>query len=83
MKVFVVLRPGQEPSRALADDLFLFTRANLTPYKASKILEFVAELPRAIRGKIRRVDLRAKQAEARAATGRRPEGCPFTNLREA
>ena len=73
VKAFVVLRPGFTPSRALADDLFQFTRANLTPYKAPKILEFVAELPKTISGKIRRVELRAKEGEKTAGPAKAPD----------
>ncbi len=56
----MVLRPGQNPSWALADDLFRFTRSNLSPSKAPKIMEFVAELPKTISGKIRRVEIRER-----------------------
>ncbi len=70
VKAFVVLRPGYNPSRALADDLFVFTRANLTPYKSPKILEFVTELPKTISGKIRRVELRSKEVESRSASAK-------------
>ncbi len=83
VKAFVVLRPGHTPSRALADDLFSFTRANLTPYKAPKIIEFVAELPKTISGKIRRIELRSKELEARAAPSRAPEEYFYEDVRKA
>ncbi len=82
VKAFVVLRPGQVPSRALADDLFQFTRANLTPYKSPKIIEFVTELPKTISGKIRRVELRSKEVEARAASSRHPEEYFYEEVRK-
>ena len=83
VKAFVVLRPGVAPSRALADDLFQFTRANLTPYKAPKILEFVPELPKTISGKIRRIELRAKEVEKTAAAARSPEEYLYEEVRRA
>ncbi len=83
VKAFVVLRPGHVASRALADDLFAFTRANLTPYKAPKIIEFVAELPKTISGKIRRVELRSKELEARSAPARGPEEYFYEDVRKA
>jgi acyl-coenzyme A synthetase/AMP-(fatty) acid ligase len=66
VKAFVVLNKGYESSKALADDLFIFARKNLAPYKMPRIVEFVAELPKTISGKIRRVELRAKEAEQKA-----------------
>ena len=83
VKAFVVLRPGRAPSKALADDLFQFTRANLTPYKAPKIIEFVSELPKTISGKIRRVELRSKEVEARSGPSRKPEEYFFEEVRKA
>ncbi len=83
VKAFVVLRPERRPSKALADDLFQFTRANLTPYKAPKIIEFVAELPKTISGKIHRVELRSTEVEARAAAGRKPEEYFLEDARKA
>ncbi len=82
VKAFVVLRPGREPSRALADDLFQFTRANLTAYKAPKILEFVTELPKTISGKIRRVELRSTEVQARAAAARKSQEYFYEDVRK-
>ncbi len=82
VKAFVVLRPGQMPSRALADDLFKVTRANLTPCKAPKIIEFVAELPKTISGKIRRVELRSKEVQTRAGTAANLEEYFYQELRK-
>lgn len=82
VKAFVVLRSGEEPSRALADDLFQFTRSNLAPYKAPKIIEFVTELPKTISGKIRRVELRSKEVDASSAPRRRPAEYFYEELRK-
>ncbi len=83
VKAFVVLRPGYAPSRQLADDLFAFTRTNLTPYKAPKILEFVSELPKTISGKIRRVELRAHEVDARASRSKAPLEFAYEDVRKA
>ncbi|MVN75992.1 AMP-binding protein [Hymenobacter sp. HMF4947] len=60
IKAFVILTPGTAPTPALARELFAFSREHLAPYKMPRILEFVAELPKTISGKIRRVELRAR-----------------------
>jgi acetyl-CoA synthetase len=64
-KAFIALRPGVEPTRALAGAIFAFARERLSPYKRIRRIEF-AELPKTISGKIRRVELR----KAEAAGGR-------------
>ena len=66
VKAFVVLNNEYHASHELANDLFNFARKNLAPYKMPRIIEFVTELPKTISGKIRRVELRAKEAEAKA-----------------
>jgi acetyl-CoA synthetase len=68
-KVFVALKPGQNPSRALAQDLFRFIRQTMAPYKRPRRLEFV-ELPKTISGKIRRVELRQYDEKLRASDAR-------------
>jgi acyl-coenzyme A synthetase/AMP-(fatty) acid ligase len=65
IKAFVLLRPGTAATAALATELFAFGRAHLAPYKMPRILEFVDELPKTISGKIRRVELRAREAAQR------------------
>lgn len=65
IKAFVILGPGYQSSQILADEIFLFSRGKLAPYKMPRIIEFVAELPKTISGKIRRVELRALEAEAK------------------
>jgi acetyl-CoA synthetase len=64
-KAYVVLAPGNEPSRELAADILEFCRKNLAGYKRIRRIElrsYGAELPKTISGKIRRVDLRADEA---------------------
>lgn len=65
-KAFVTLIAGREPSRELAQDIFVFTRERLAPYKRIRRLEF-CDLPKTISGKIRRVELRRQESERRAA----------------
>ena len=72
-KAYLILVAGAQPSAELAEAVFAFARKQLAPYKRVRRLEFVTELPKTISGKIRRVQLRAQEAERRAA-GIRVEG---------
>jgi acetyl-CoA synthetase len=65
-KAFITLVAGREPSRELAQDIFVFAREMLGPHKRIRRLEF-CELPKTISGKIRRVELRRQESERRAA----------------
>lgn len=64
-KAFLILTQGTEPSRDLARNIFAFVRGNLAPYKRIRRIEF-SDLPKTISGKIRRVQLRALEAEQRS-----------------
>jgi acetyl-CoA synthetase len=64
-KAFVVVKPGVEENASTARSILEFCRANLAPYKRVRRLEF-AVLPKTISGKIRRVELRTREAERRA-----------------
>ena len=66
VKAFVVLNRDYMPGQDLAHELFLFSRKNLAPYKIPRIIQFVTDLPKTISGKIRRVELRAHEAENKA-----------------
>jgi acetyl-CoA synthetase len=68
-KAFIVLRPGVEENRDVAQSIFAYCRSALAPYKRIRRLEF-AVLPKTISGKIRRVELRQREA-ARVAAGER------------
>lgn len=63
-KAFIVLAAGHAPDRATAAAIFASLRARLAPYQRVRRLEF-AELPKTISGKIRRVELRQREAEQR------------------
>jgi acetyl-CoA synthetase len=65
-KAFVALAGNHVPTRDTALEIFRHCRATLAPFKRVRRLEF-AELPKTISGKIRRVELRAAEAERRAA----------------
>lgn len=66
VKAFVLLRQGEVPSKALAEDLFNYCNQNLATYKIPRIIEFVESLPKTISGKIRRVELRAAEANSKS-----------------
>lgn len=66
VKAFVVLGKNETPNKALAEELFTHSREHLAPYKMPRIIEFVDKLPKTISGKIRRIELRAMEAENRA-----------------
>lgn len=65
IKAFIILGAEHQPSQELADAIFGYSREKLAPYKMPRIIEFVTELPKTISGKIRRVELRAMEAEAK------------------
>ena len=65
-KAYVVLAAGHEPTEQTARSILEFARDNLAPYKRVRRLEF-APLPKTISGKIRRVELRAREDQSAAA----------------
>ncbi|MCW2654200.1 MAG: acetyl-CoA synthetase [Mycobacterium sp.] len=56
----ISLAAGWAPDRATADAIVDHAHRNLAPYQRIRRIEF-AELPKTISGKIRRVDLRARE----------------------
>ncbi|HJO22551.1 MAG: AMP-binding protein [Myxococcota bacterium] len=60
VKAFVVLRDGASPSDELAGELQEHVKRSTAPYKYPRAIEFVADLPKTVSGKIRRVELRAR-----------------------
>jgi acetyl-CoA synthetase len=64
-KAYVVLASGHEPDEQTARSILEFARDNLAPYKRIRRLEF-GPLPKTISGKIRRVELRGREAELHA-----------------
>jgi 2-aminobenzoate-CoA ligase len=65
-KAFVVLKAGVQPSAGLARELQEHVKRELAPYKYPRQVEFVADLPRTETGKIRRVELRQREATRQA-----------------
>ena len=64
-KAFIALAPGHQPERDTALAIFRHLRTSLSPFKRVRRIEF-ADLPKTISGKIRRVELRRREAAARA-----------------
>jgi acetyl-CoA synthetase/medium-chain acyl-CoA synthetase len=62
VKAFVVLRAGFAASQALAGELQDHVKAVAAPYKYPRDIEFVSDLPKTVTGKIRRAELRAREA---------------------
>lgn len=83
VKAFLILRPGYTPSKELAVDIFNLARRNLAPYKAPRIIEFVTDLPKTISGKIRRVELRTKEMEAKSGGAKSPDEYFYEDLKRA
>jgi acetyl-CoA synthetase len=63
VKAFVILASGQEPSDGLGDEIKAFVRDHLSAYAYPRQIEFVTELPKTLTGKIRRIELRQREAE--------------------
>ncbi|RBP14385.1 acetyl-CoA synthetase [Roseiarcus fermentans] len=70
-KAYVVLAEGFAPDAATAAAIFAHVRERLSPYKRVRRIEF-AELPKTASGKIRRVELRARETDL-AEKGERAE----------
>jgi acetyl-CoA synthetase len=62
-KAYIALAPGWEPNRDTAREILRHARENLAPYLRVRRIEFY-ELPKTISGKIRRVELRDREAKA-------------------
>jgi benzoate-CoA ligase family protein len=59
-KAYVVLNQDYTAADTLADELKLFIKARLAPFKYPRWVEFVAELPKTATGKIQRFKLRSE-----------------------
>jgi acetyl-CoA synthetase len=70
-KAYVVLTQGAAPDRATALSIFMHLRERLAPFKRVRRLEF-SDLPKTISGKIRRVELRARENDLARAQERAP-----------
>lgn len=72
IKASVVLTEGTEASDALKKEMVRFFKQNLASYKRPKVIEFVKELPKTVSGKIRRVDIKAKDWEKAESSSAAP-----------
>ncbi|KAA0024436.1 AMP-binding protein [Antrihabitans cavernicola] len=74
-KAYVALAAGWEPNEQTAIEILSYARQHLAPYLRVRRIEFF-ELPKTISGKIRRVELRAREEAAteRIATEFRDDG---------
>ena len=63
VKATIVLAKGFEPSDRLVKELQNHVKKTTAPYKYPRVVEFVAELPKTISGKIRRVEIREKDTQ--------------------
>ena len=70
VKAFIKLKTGVEASDALALELQEHVKQVTAPYKYPRKIEFVDELPKTVSGKIRRVELRRREAERAASQGK-------------
>src|SRR5687767_11685022 len=64
VKAFIVLAEGHASSDDLVAEIQGFVRARLGAHAYPRRVEFVADLPKTLTGKIRRIELRQREAEA-------------------
>ena len=84
-KAYVALAPGHEPTEETALSILRHAREHLAPYQRVRRIEFF-ELPKTISGKIRRVELRARETSWRPTGGAAPREWrddQFPELRQA
>ena len=58
VKATIVLVKGKEGSDELKKEIQEYVKKRTAPYKYPRIVDFVAELPKTISGKVRRVEIR-------------------------
>jgi 2-aminobenzoate-CoA ligase len=58
VKAFLVLREPYHPTSSLSEEIQLFVKEKIAPYKSPKDVEFVDQLPRTGTGKVQRFKLR-------------------------
>ncbi|HTJ69430.1 MAG TPA: AMP-binding protein [Actinospica sp.] len=80
-KAYVRLAAGWPPDDTTARSIFAHCRQHLAPYQRLRRLEF-STLPLTISGKIRRVELRAAEAEADQRSGGAPRTGEFRDERD-
>ena len=68
VKATIVLAPGYEGTPELTRELQTWVKQQTAPYKYPRVIDYVAELPKTVNGKIRRVAIR-EQDEAKSIDG--------------
>src|SRR4051812_24042302 len=63
VKAFIVVAEGHTGSDELADEIKAFVRDRLSAYAYPRRIEFVPDLPKTLTGKIRRIELREREAQ--------------------
>lgn len=71
-KAYIALAPGHKPTKETALEILRHAREHLAPYQRVRRIEFF-DLPKTISGKIRRVELRARERERGASGGSETE----------
>ncbi len=66
VKAFIILAAGHQPSDELVKDIQTLVRERLSAYAYPRRIEFVADLPKTLTGKIRRIELRQAELEHHA-----------------
>jgi acetyl-CoA synthetase len=61
IKAFILLAPGQAPSRELEDSIRAHVKACLAPWQSPRAIEFVEALPMTTTGKVQRKVLRERE----------------------
>ncbi len=64
VKATIVLANGYTASEELKKEIQTYVKEHTAPYKYPRIIEFVESLPKTVSGKIKRVDIRAKDDKA-------------------
>lgn len=72
VKATVVLRAGLVPSDTLTAELQDHVKKVTAPYKYPRVIEYVAELPKTISGKIKRAEIRSRDADETARKEKAP-----------
>jgi acetyl-CoA synthetase len=62
VKAFIVVAEGHSGSDELAEEIKAFVRDRLSAYAYPRRIEFVSDLPKTLTGKIRRIELREREA---------------------
>ena len=65
VKAFIVPAAGVEPSDAVADEIKAFVRGRLGAHAYPRLIEFTDALPKTLTGKIRRIELRQQELDAK------------------